>query len=192
MPRLRLGIALSILLHMAVWQIWRKDGRQLTPDPPRPTLQVLLLEASDRRQATPPVDGQADRAKVRRMAARPTFAASAKTASPEPASAKPALPVPEQGILLEQARQQIDKETRRQMLDPMFAESAPPSRPGMSPLARALGLPVTGEIRVGERIFQYTASNGRRFCITVPPDIDLAHRDLPIPARALVPTNCPQ
>jgi len=78
------------------------------------------------------------------------------------------------------------------MLDPMFAGPARPAEPVLSPLARALGVPVIGESRLGDRLHQYTTAGGERFCVSVPPDIDLANRDLPIPARTLVPTNCPQ
>lgn len=77
------------------------------------------------------------------------------------------------------------------MLDPMFAAPAPKAAPALSPLARALGVPVVGESRIGDRLYQYTTAGGRRFCVTVPPDIDLASRDLLTGGRTLVPTNCP-
>jgi len=65
------------------------------------------------------------------------------------------------------------------------------TEPVLSPLARALGVPVVGERVVqdttasGGRIYQYTTASGQRFCVTVPPDFDPAH-------RTLVPTNCPR
>ena len=74
------------------------------------------------------------------------------------------------------------------MLDPMFAAPVP-HVPALSPLARALGVPVVGESRIGDRLYQYTTAGGQRFCVTVPPDIDFSSHDLT--GRTLMPTNCP-
>ena len=113
-------------------------------------------------------------------------------ANPEQIAANIPAPTPDSGNLLDLAKGQLDREARRRMLDPMFAGPGRPAEPVLSPLARALGVPVLGESRLGDRLNQYTTAGGRRFCVSVPPDIDLANRDLPIPARSLVPTNCPQ
>lgn len=183
-----------MLLHLLVGLGWRDGEKRPPPAEPRPALRVRLLEAAARpRPTAAPVSATRNEAKPRRAADSQAFAApTARLASPEQAPANIPASTPGSGNLLEQAKGQINREARRRMLDPMFAGPARPAEPVLSPLARALGVPVVGESRLGERLYQYTTAGGRRFCVSVPPDIDLANRDLPIPARTLVPTNCPQ
>jgi len=76
------------------------------------------------------------------------------------------------------------------MFDPMFAR--PAARvPMLHPLARATAAPVVGERQLTERIHQYTQADGRRFCITTPPNVDFANRDAQASGQTLVATNCP-
>lgn len=182
-----------MLLHLLVGLGWR-DEENRRPAEPRPALRVRLLEAAARpRPEASPVSATGSEAKPRHAAGGQAFAPPAKRlASQEQAPANIPANTPGSGNLLEQAKGQIDREARSRMLDPMFAGPARPAEPVLSPLARALGVPVIGESRLGDRLYQYTTAGGRRFCVSVPPDIDLANRDLPIPARTLVPTNCPQ
>lgn len=184
-----------MLLHILVWLGWRDGDNRPPPAEPRPALRIHLLEAAARPQpAAAPVSATRNEVRPRRAADSRAFAPPAKRllASQEQAPANIPANTPGSGNLLEQAKGQIDREARRRMLDPMFAEPVRPAEPVLSPLARALGVPVIGESRLGDRLYQYTTAGGRRFCVSVPPDIDLANRDLPIPARTLVPTNCPQ
>lgn len=183
-----------MLLHTLVWLGWRDGDNRPPPAQPRPALRVRLLEAAARpRPEASPVSATRNEAKLRHAATGQAFAAPAtRLASPEQAPANIPATIPGSGNFLEQAKGQIDREARRHMLDPMFAGPARPAEPVLSPLARALGVPVVGESRLGERLYQYTTAGGRRFCVSVPADIDPANRDLPIPARTLVPTNCPQ
>ncbi len=183
-----------MLLHLLLGLSWRDEENRPPPTEPRPALRVRLLEATTQpRPAAAPVSATGSEAKPRHaVGSRATAAPSTHLVSPAQAPANIPATTAGGGNLLEQAKGQIDREARRRMLDPMFAGPTRPAEPALSPLARALGVPIVGESRLGERLYQYTTAGGRRFCVSVPPDIDPANRDLPIPARTLVPTNCPQ
>lgn len=155
---------------------------------------VRLIETATRPPPEPlPQQATSSRTKTRLAPESRSFAPTALSATvPGQAPAIAPETGPDARNLVEQAKGQIDRESRRNMLDPMFAAPAPKTAPALSPLALALGVPVVGESRIRDRLYQYTTANGRRFCVTVPPDIDLASHDLLTGGRTLVPTNCPR
>jgi len=184
------GILLSALLHLLVGLLWRGEpGKTPAPMPAAPLRVLLGAAKAQAPQVAPPFQRGGGRSYHRPPpdGRLPSFAmpdtTNALQAESHPAAA---------GSLLELAKRQIDKDSRRQIGDPMFAAPARQAGSALSPLAQALDAPVAGERRIGDRLHQYTTAGGRRFCISAPPDIDPASRDLPTPARTLVATNCPQ
>jgi len=183
------GLLLSLLLHLLIWLVWYSDENRLMVENPRRSLRVRLTERKpDVQLETTQPPSPERHTTIWRSPGRSTF--------PSPAVAVPAerqvtTNLPNGETLAAKAKAQIDMDSRRHMLDPMFAPPARSGTPTLSQLERALNVPVVGETRIGDRLYQFTTVGGRRFCISVPPDIDLANNDLPVPAHSLVPTNCP-
>lgn len=117
------------------------------------------------------------------------------SAAPAPSAttlSAPAIPANNDArAMIEQGKLLLNQAARQQMLDPMFAQPAAKAPP-LHPLARAMAASVVGEQQLTDRIYQYTLADGRRFCVTTPPNIDFAHRDGPAPATMAVATNCPR
>lgn len=105
--------------------------------------------------------------------------------SPRP-SAQSA-PRPDTLAMIERGKADIEAESRRQMLDPMFAPAAR-HQAAASPLERATaGRTPTVDQLAGQRL-RVTTADGRRYCLQALPEV--ATRDIPTPVLA-VPTNCP-
>lgn len=90
--------------------------------------------------------------------------------------------------MLAQGKALLHQESRRQMLDPMFAPPSTKTATPLHPLARVGAQPEVGERQISSQIYQYTAANGRRFCVTAPPS---GINTLTDSSALTVATNCP-
>lgn len=196
--RLGAGLALSLLCHVLIFGLaWR-----IRPLPPPPLAKQLLVV-----EWRPAVPGARREAASHRDVAdipaspvppRPVHSPVAKPPSdthPAPTGAAYAILRPGGGdrpsdatALLDSARRHLDAESRRRMLDPMFAPPAPPT-PAVAPnaLARALA-PQEQSFDQAAGIVRVTTANGRQYCLQAMPEA--VARGLPLPPTS-VPTNCP-
>jgi len=189
-------IALSLLLHLPLLLTGRasRPWPAAAEKPPR-----LDIRLSERVSPAPPSTNNPPHPKP---AAQITATRTTKTDRP-PAPDTPAAviaaisaaPAKSTGTdvqaMIAQGKSQLDQEARQRMFDPMFARPAAKA-PALHPLARATAAPVVGERQLTERIHQYTLADGRRFCVTTPPTVDLANNDGQASGQTLVATNCPR
>lgn len=198
--RLAAGLALSLAYHLLLLAVGGHppSSRRASRDTPplivawRPTSSA----AATPRTAPRAVDS-APSAPVQRPSSNNTRAPLAvaprslltpeRTQGAETESTAPSRP--EAARLVDQARQQIVTESRRQMLDPMFAPPPLANLPTTpSALARALAPGEQRIERLADGMVRVTASNGRQYCLQAIPKV--ASRGLPAPPTS-VPMNCP-
>lgn len=92
--------------------------------------------------------------------------------------------------MIAQGKLRLDQEARQRMFDPMFTRPAA-KVPALHPITRATATPVVGERQLTEHIYQYTQADGRRFCVTTPPNVNFANNDGLASGQTLIATNCP-
>lgn len=97
--------------------------------------------------------------------------------------------LPDAAGLLDAARRQLDAESRRRTLDPMFSPPQAPTRPHQTDaLERALGTGMPRVEQLADGTVRVTGANGRQHCLQPIPEV--VARGLP-QAPISTPTNCP-
>lgn len=194
--RLAAGLALSLACHALLLNL---NQQPLTPLPTSinpPVLAITWRPASAETQVrTTPhkttgvtlltTSQQAQPAQARKPA--PELARD--RAMPHGTTGNTVSSQPDATLMLNKARQEIATESRRQVLDPMFAPppvAAPLANPGS--LTRALA-PGTQRIeQLADGMVRVTTGSGRQYCLQVIPEV-VSRGLLHTPTR--VPTNCP-
>lgn len=193
--RLRRIVALSVLAHgLALglkFQFWPKFAIDRAPkEVPlgygTQPISVRLAPPRQPSEATPEAPPEhrlsATAGQPSRSPARPAAQLEKAATVPEPTA-----PHIDAQTMIARAKADIAAESRRQMLDSMFAPAARQPT-AASPLERAVAPRMqTVEQLAGQRL-RVTTADGRRYCLQSLPEA--ATRDIPTPVIA-VPTNCP-
>jgi hypothetical protein len=184
--RLRRFVGVSLLAHGLVlsmhFQFWPffEGDRSIRP------LSVQLKSASQVSENAPgPLPDS------RQLAAgRPSQGLAERPAGPMEASPRPPEPTTSRSdtqAMIARGKADIEADSRRQMLDPMFAAAA--RQPAtVTPLERATAARAQTVEQLAGQLVRVTTADGRRYCLQGLPEA--ATRDIPTPVLS-IPMNCP-
>lgn len=183
---LRRFVGVSLLAHGLVlsmqFQFWPffEGDRSIRP------LSVQLRPASQGSEHAPgplPVSQPS-------AAGRSSQHLAERPAEPMEASPRPPVQAPSRLdtlAMIARGKADIDADSRRQMLDPMFAAAARQPTT-VTPLERATAARAQTVEQLAGQLVRVTTADGRRYCLQGLPEA--ATRDIPTPVLS-IPMNCP-
>lgn len=194
--RLAVGLALSLACHLLLAVGGPPPSTRSAPRdmPPltvvwRPPSLIAAAPNPTPRPAYPALSAPSKHPYPRSITRTTPATTSGNAIAPRIELAIAAPGKPDAASLLEQARQQIASENRRQMLDPMFSPPPATGRPSAAgSLARALAPGALHLEQLTDGMVRVTAANGRQYCLQPTPEI--VSRGLP-QAPTSLPMNCP-
>lgn len=193
--RLLIGLALSLSCHLLFFGL--AEHRRIAHAPRAALPLIVALQPGKARvpasETGRQVAGSAPVVPAPPRRTTPVSARAPSATTPEEThqagAGSTASHLPDAAGLLDAARRQLDSESRRRMLDPMFSPPEVSARVRRTDaFERALGTGTQRVEQLADGSVRVTSANGRQYCLQPMPEV--VARGLPQPPIS-TPTNCP-